>query len=199
MIEYSIKFRADRITYPKSTDISAVPAARIILRDTLRGVKMKQIPLVNNRGVALIDDEDYDLVSKYKWYLLKKPTKMYAVSHRKDRTILKMHRLVMGEPKGMDIDHRFGTGLDNQKSNLRVCTRSQNNMNRGKISKATSSKYKGVCWSENEQKWLSLIKIKGKRIYIGSFVSEVKAAKAYDKKARELFGEFAKPNFAKEN
>ena len=88
-----------------------------------------------------------------------------------------------------------GDGLNNQKANLRICTRSQNKMN-GKSYKNSSSKYKGIWWVKKNKKWRVRIRLNNKTIHLGYFKDETEAAKAYDSKAKELFGEFARLNFS---
>jgi hypothetical protein len=98
----------------------------------------------------------------------------------------------MSTPDGMHTDHVNGNGLDNRRCNLRICSNSQNHMNRRKMP-GKSSVYKGVCAKPG--KWESAIRVKRKLIHIGYFKNECDAAKAYDKSARKYFGEFARPNF----
>jgi hypothetical protein len=101
-----------------------------------------------------------------------------------------MHRLFAGAP-GMDVDHINGNGLDNRRCNLRPATRSQNNMNRAK--RRGVSKFKGV--SPKRGKWRAYLKTGKKQHNLGVFESEYDAARAYDVKAKEMFGEFARVNF----
>jgi hypothetical protein len=109
-----------------------------------------------------------------------------------------MHLEIMSAPDGMEVDHMNGNGLDNRRENLRLCTRAQNRMNSVKrIGK--SSTFKGVYWHKNCRKWRASLKLDGKEIHIGYFNTELEAAEAYDEKALELFGEFAKPNFKDAN
>ena len=142
---------------------------------------------------AIVDAEDCDLLSSYKWCAVKKDQTWYAYTLTIEGKRLPMHRLIMDEPKGLFVDHRDHNGLNNRKSNLRLCTQSQNNMNIRPIGK--TSRYKGVCWHKRRNKFIARIQIDGKRIHIGCFDDEIDAAKAYDKKAKELFGEFAYLNF----
>jgi len=107
-----------------------------------------------------------------------------------------MHREIMNAPKGLDVDHIDGNGLNNRKSNLRLCTHAEN-VHNSRPMRNGSSKYKGVCWHKTYKKWYSSIGKTGKRFYLGRFDNEIDAALAYDKKAKELFGEFAYLNFAK--
>ena len=92
-----------------------------------------------------------------------------------------------------DVDHIDGNGLNNQHSNLRIATRSQNLANRGSQENNTSG-YKGVCWNKKLQKWIAKICIKGETIHIGCFIDKFEAARAYNIAAGRLFGEYAKLN-----
>jgi hypothetical protein len=94
---------------------------------------------------------------------------------------------------GKYIDHLDGNGLNNQRSNLRFATKSENGMNRQKQENTTSI-YKGVSWHKHNRKWVAYITINGKRSHLGYFISEVDAAKVYNQKAIELFCEFANLN-----
>lgn len=108
-----------------------------------------------------------------------------------------LHRVVMAPPAGTLIDHINGDGMDNRRSNLRVCTYAENNRNRRKR-KVRASAYKGVSRSPESAKkpWRASIKRpEGKQTHLGCFWTEEEAARAYDDAARELFGEFACPNF----
>lgn len=155
---------------------------------------MKELQLYTGE-ITLIDDEDYEWLSTYKLFISNKRYNYVSLSiktngkwGRKD-----IHQLIMKTPKGMYTDHIDGNGLNNQKKNLRIVTNSQNCMNR--ISqKKTSSIYKGVSWHKKNNKWLSNICINKKRISIGYFDNEKDAAKAYNEKAKELFGKYVKLN-----
>ena len=161
---------------------------------------MKEILLTQNQS-TFVDDENYVKLSKYKWFAQQSRDSYYAgrKSPRdksgKQTTIL-MHRIIMECPSNMQIDHINHNTLDNRKQNLRVCSQSQNNMNQI-LQKNTSSKYKGVCLIKSEYKetvytyWQANIVINKKQLYLGIFKSEINAAKAYNRKARELFGEYA--------
>jgi hypothetical protein len=105
-----------------------------------------------------------------------------------------MHRQITSAPPGLVVDHINHNGLDNRKDNLRLCTRAQNALNQ-RPRKGTSSRYKGVYWHERDKRFYAQISHKGRRYHLGSYKSEIQAAKAYDKKAKELFGEFAHLNF----
>lgn len=158
---------------------------------------MKQIRLTQGE-FAIVDDEDFERLSKFKWHISKRGNKRkhwYAerLIREKGKNIrFNMHRVLLDVPNGMEIDHRNGNGLDNRKCNLRICTRSQNQAN--STAHGGSSKYKGVCWHRRDKIWESYIQPNGKMIYLGSFDSEVEAARAYNKAAVEHFGEFANIN-----
>lgn len=160
---------------------------------------MKQIELSQGQ-VALVDDEDYRRISCRNWYAVRNEYGYYAAGTtpmvKGMRKGLLMHRIVMCAKKGQMVDHRDGDGLNNQRYNLRFCTNSQNQQNQ-KISTHPSklSKYKGVTWHRGGHKWQAVIRGKDKKdYYLGSFVDEDDAAKAYNEKARELFNEFARLN-----
>jgi len=167
-------------------------------RNTTRGIIMKQIELTQGK-VTLVDDEDYDRLSQLKWYANpphETDLSFYACHKPANSKYVSMHRLILNAPDGVHVDHIDGDGLNNQRSNLRLCTHQQNSMNR-RLSRNNTSGYKGVSWHKKDKKWNVRIRINGKRIQIGQFFCLVKAAKAYDKKAIELFGDFARPNFPK--
>lgn len=149
---------------------------------------MKTIPLTQGK-FAIVDDEDYPELSKYKWYI----ARGYAVRGFKGKTIF-MHKNILNTPNGFQTDHINHNGLDNKRCNLRICTASQNQQNRQHRPDG-SSKYKGVWWDKVRKKWKSQIKHNNCMIYLGYFISEKEAAKMYDIKAIELFGEFAYLNF----
>lgn len=148
----------------------------------------------------MIDDEDFELISRYKWYTQKGNNGIiYAATYSaNNNNRIKMHRLIMGitNPK-IEIDHIDHDGLNNQKQNLRLCSHQQNSMNQRKT-KGTS-KYKGVYWDKERNKRGVRIGYNYKKINLGRFDEQIDAAKAYDKKAIELFGEFAQTNFMKDH
>ena len=142
-----------------------------------------------------VDDEDFGFLSKFKWYLMTSKTKhtvrFYAVCCDRFNKQRFMHRMILSPKDGMDIDHFDGDGLNNCKSNLRICTRSQNIAHAKKPGHGKSSKFKGVSWHTKGHVFMAQIKINQKSIHLGSFTNEEDAARAYDKKAKELFGDFA--------
>lgn len=157
---------------------------------------MKEIQLTQGK-VALVDDEDFKRVSQFKWQYLKVHGMEYAKRGKYElgkQSTQYMHVFILGEIPGMEIDHiKPSNSLNNQKSNLRHCTHSENMMNR-RLNKNGSSQYKGVSWHIINKKWRAQIQLNKKCIYIGYFTDETEAALAYNKKAVELFGEFARLN-----
>ena len=139
--------------------------------------------LLRNGAIALVDDEDYDYIKQRKWSL---NNTGYATS-----SLGFMHRVIIGTPTGMCTDHINHDKLDNRKSNLRICTKSQNQGNLKIITRKKSSKYKGVSWCKKAQRWMVKINDNGKQRHVGVFKSEIEAAKRYDKEATLVFGEFA--------
>jgi hypothetical protein len=171
----------------------------LLYRRLRYGYPFRKIPLTQ-RKFAIVDPDDYQRLAKYKWHLAKSPTGSYAARwHRpknsNTRKKIWMHRQIINIPKGLVCDHINHNSRDNRKANLRPATISQNLCNRPKTKAKTRSKYKGLEWDKTQKKWKARIQLHGQKIYLGSFNSETNAAKAYDKKARELFGQFAAPNF----
>lgn len=159
---------------------------------------MREIELTQNK-VALVDDEDFARINQYKWYVVCTCNYWRAV-----RTIKKlngkqimqfMHRFIMNFPKGLLIDHKNHNTLDNRKSNLRICTCAENNMNKLPFKRKTTSKYKGVYWDRGRKKWRAHIRPNNKHLNLGRFINEISAAFAYDKAAKKYYGEFAYLNF----
>ena len=97
----------------------------------------------------------------------------------------------------MHVDHINGNPLDNRKSNLRICTNAENQRNKG-VYKNNKSGYKGVHWFKRDKKWQAQIKHNNKSIHIGLYEDKEEAARAYDKKAKELHGNFKNLNFPDE-
>lgn len=145
---------------------------------------------------VIYDDIDHELISKYHWYIFKNGNGFYAMS-TKTRTpngkAILMHRLILGitDPTVI-IDHKNGCGLDNTRSNIRIATSSQNNHNKGLISTNTIG-FKGVdiIHRRDEKFYRSRLHYQGKQISLGVWKTPLEAALAYNKKAIELFGEFA--------
>lgn len=157
---------------------------------------MKTIELTQGK-VALVDDEDYDFLSKYKWKAHKSRgsrTCFYADrdfgSTRSDRKTVSMHSLILGVVDGKEIDHIDGDGLNNRKSNLRHCSRAENcrNVRRGSIKGVHIDKRKLL------RKYMAKITSNGKTTFLGMFSTAAEAGMAYNEAAKKLHGEFASIN-----
>lgn len=155
---------------------------------------MKTIPLTQGK-VALVDDEDFDRVNQFNWYACRDRKNWYA--RRKlwidgKQTTIHLHHVIFGV--SIPIDHLDNGGLNNQSTNLRVATNSQNQANCRK-QKNRSSKYKGVTWDRWTERWMAKIKFNQHTFHLMRWDSEKDAAIAYDTAAKAYFGEFAKLNF----
>ncbi len=143
---------------------------------------------------TLVDDEDYERFNQFHWEAVERDNTVYAVRkvsiEGRTKTLF-LHREILGltEPSIL-TDHRDQDGLDNRKQNLRACNINENNRNQ-KARKGCSSKYKGVHAVNKKRKWKAEIYIEGKKYNLGVHDNELDAARAYNEKAKELFGEFA--------
>lgn len=159
---------------------------------------MSKIIALTQGQFTVVDDEDYPQLMNYKWYAHKKSRNdgYYAARNGGNSKAKKifMHREIMNTPAGFETDHINGNGLDNQKSNLRVCSKEQNQHNQTVKRKNTSSKYKGVSYYKKNKKWGVNMTFHGKCLFFGLYDSEVEAANIYNLFAIELFGEYASLN-----
>ena len=149
------------------------------------------IPLTRGK-FAIVDADDYAWLGRFKWHCVVNKKRAYAY-HSFEKKNTSMHRIIMKPPGGMVVDHIDGNGLNNTRKNLRICTPRQNTCN--SKGQGKTSGYKGVCRIKNSKKWLAQITYTRKNKKIGCFETEITAAQAYDRKAKELFGEFAYLNF----
>lgn len=157
---------------------------------------IRYIALTKGR-FAIVDAADYEWLNQYTWQAAYNGTKFYATTKKGRGGNIWMHRLIMNAPKGMVVDHINGNGLDNRRCNLRICTRQQNAYNSRRC--RGTSQYKGVHFEKATGGWRATITCKGEHFNLGLFDDEVEAARAYDCKAIELFGEFAYLNFPEEH
>jgi len=140
--------------------------------------------------VALVDEDVFEELSKHKWHLHGRYAARWMRVAGK-RSVVFMHRQILGCKSDQQVDHKNGVTLDNRRNNLRLATPTQNSRNAKKAA-GVSSRFKGVSWDKRRGSWLVQIQ----KRFIGRFKSELAAANAYDRKARELFGEFARLNEA---
>lgn len=161
---------------------------------------MKLIPLKKRDGTvvahAIVDDDIFDYLSQWTWRY-QNAGHGYAGRGEGRRMVL-MHRVIMNAPEGVEVDHRDNDGLNCQRHNLRLATHAQNMCNRLKNRRGTSQ-YKGVFWTPGIQKWRVMVYSNYKQIRLGCFADELEAARAYDAKAKELHGDFARLNFPEQS
>jgi hypothetical protein len=149
-----------------------------------------EIPLTKGK-YAVIDKDDLELVMRLKWrYQSDRKYKSGYVTSGDGFT--RLHSYIMNCPPGLRVDHINGNGLDNRRSNLRICTRLENSKNKGVSYNKTSSRFKGVYKVGN--RWRAFITSDAIKYNLSCFKTETEAAIAYNKKAKELHGEFARLN-----
>lgn len=157
---------------------------------------MKKIQLTKGK-FSLVDDEDYEKLIQWKWQLSSKgyACRSQRIGERKynKKIAVWMHREIINATKELQVDHINGDKLDNRKSNLRLCTGTQNLGNVG-VPKHNTSGYKGVSWDKSKNKYEAYITKRDKKVYLGIFDDKQKAAKAYNKAAKQYFGDFAHLN-----
>lgn len=147
--------------------------------------------------IALVSVEDYQHLSQFKWHAKFDGTNWYAARNSPwvdgKRKPIPMHRVILNAPDGLEVDHRDGNGLNNQRDNLRLATHAKNKCN-ARLQVNSTSGYKGVSWHKKTKKWQSRITSDGKLIYLGIFDTAIDAARAYDAAALRYHGEYARIN-----
>lgn len=137
---------------------------------------------------------DLHLISSLKWRPLVSPRSVYAIANSKTDTgsykTVYMHRLISFAPKGMQVDHKDGDGLNNLSSNLRIVTASQNQMNMRKHAKKTG--LKGAYYNKRDRRWISQISINRRQVYLGCFDNELDAHNAYCDASKIIHGEYGR-------
>jgi hypothetical protein len=156
--------------------------------------RVKYISLTRGKQ-ALVDAEDYDRLMKHKWTASSSGPKCYAQRNEKGHSIM-MHREIMHAPKGMVVDHIDGNGLNNCKSNLRICTQGQNNYNNRP--RGGTSGFKGVSYDKERGKYKAYVWENGRTVVLGRYAGQIEAAQVRDLRAVQLNGEYAYLNFPAE-
>lgn len=164
---------------------------------------MKEIRLSNGR-MAQVDDADFEWLSAWNWHCHGEGRKRYAGRFERRgagvRVFISMHRVIAGAQAGQEVDHVNGDTLDNQRANLRCCSRFENHRNQRKQVKRVPSRsqYRGIGWMKRMNRWQVRITVGYKKLFIGYHADEIEAAKMYDEAARRYHGEFACVNFPRE-
>lgn len=155
--------------------------------------KCWKVPLTKGKE-ASIDFSDVYFIGKWVWFVFESAHTSYAVRNARKcegrRGLIYMHRELLTAKADEEVDHSNHFGLDNRRINIRRANRLDNARNR-KADSIGTSKFKGVSWDKSRNKWAAQISILGKAFHLGRFNSEIEAAKTYNTKAKELFGEFA--------
>lgn len=154
---------------------------------------MINLPVSGGRFTK-IDNEDYELLSKFTWYFWTDGVFcQQRIKETGKKKTIRINRLIMKYPKSMVVDHINHDILDNRKCNLRICTIGQNDKNQ-KLRRTSTSGFKGVTWNTKDKKWRAKIRLNYKYIFLGGFDNKIDAAKAYDEGATKYHGEFACTN-----
>lgn len=157
---------------------------------------MKEIFLTKGM-VAIVDDDDYNQLSKYKWQAEFRADRWYARRRKPNSEggkCIYMHREIMNPNQDEVVDHINGNGLDNRRENIRTCTRKQNQWNTKRQKNNRSSQFVGVHFDKSRNKFVASIGYNYRVIYCGRYDTEIEAAIAFNKKAIEIKGEFAHLN-----
>jgi hypothetical protein len=173
--------------------------ARLVI---VEGKQVVEVILTQGK-VTIIDLDDWELIRARTWGTAysrqsRTPYALTSVPLRDGRwTKIYLHRFLLKPKPGVRVDHKNHDGLDNRRSNLRFATAAESARNT-RSREGSSSKYKGVTWDKNRKKWNACIKLGPTTYMLGRFDSETKAALAYNKRAREEYGEFAYLNSIEE-
>jgi len=162
------------------------------------GCMMRFVRKGSSSVIVKISSCDVDIFDSKKWYL---GTDGYIQSHfykGKKRSTISLHRALLGNPIGVVVDHINGDRLDYQRKNLRICSSFENAKNRG-VGRKSKSGFIGVSWFSPRKKWRVCIWHEGRQKSFGLYLSAVAAAKARDKIAKSLLGEFCRLNFPNES
>jgi hypothetical protein len=149
--EALIEWRGATFNIPMYHDLYGLTSMKVEMNKTRRLI---EVELTQGKS-ALVDESDYDIVSKYRWHVRKDGRRLYAGTNIEGK-VIGMHRLILGVRDGEECDHISGDGLDNRRCNLRIVTNQQNMMNMRKRF-GCSSIYKGVSRSRNAKRWIAKI------------------------------------------
>ena len=147
---------------------------------------------------ARVDDSDFERLSEFNWHLSRRKKSSFYVARTKylgsrRSTKVYLHREIMQPPEGKIVDHIDRDVLNNQRSNLRICTYSQNNCNLSPR-KNVSSRFKGVSFCNTYKKWLAVLSYDGKELLRKKYDTELEAVRSYNSACLKHHGEFALPN-----
>lgn len=156
-------------------------------------LNIAEVPLTGGR-CAIVDESDLALLSLFRWQLVANDRRSHVYASTQVRsgaggTSVRMHRLIMSAGPGMVVDHRDGDTLNNRRSNLRVCTASENSCNRHAV--WSGSGLKGAFFHRSSGLWRSSIVVRHETHYLGYFKTAEEAHAAYCAAALRLHGEFA--------
>ena len=157
---------------------------------------MKHISLTQGK-FAIVDDADYEWLNQWKWYARKCRDRYYAarkITINNQQQTVYMHRVIMNVLPELEVDHKNRNSLDDTRKNLRICQGQQNRWNTSNQKRKKTSKYKGVCFDKQLNKWKAYISLNDEIIHLGYYENEDEAGLAYNNKAIELFGEYANFN-----
>lgn len=149
-----------------------------------------------SRHTVRVSPSDFDLLSRYSWHVTKAGWKFYARTTLNGRNIL-MHRMLMIPGPAQVVDHVDDDGLNNMRENLRLCSNAENTARQRRTENSGSSRFRGVSWNRRDHNWRVSIRVRGSSHFLGHYDEEQDAARAYDAKAVEMFGEFARLNFTR--
>jgi len=167
----------------------------MVYRKHKYGYSFRRIPLGEGK-FTIVDEQDFYRFNNFNWCPQENGPDIYAVRFvGNPKRIVSLHREIMGQPKGLVVDHRNNNGIDNRRENLRTGTQSQNLCNKAKTKLKTSSRFIGVHFDKKRTLWAATIRHNGRSVWLGRFENEIDAAKAYDKAAKKYHGEFARLNF----
>ena len=150
---------------------------------------MKYIELTQEYQ-ATVDNEDFSYLNQWKWYYKQGYAARNIIAPDGSRTIVRMHRLLLKTPIGMETDHINHNKLDNRRDNLRIVTKNQNQWNRKK--QAGSSQYKGIYWNKQNKRWHVQLQVDGKKKWLGYYANEEDARLAYENGVSKYQGIFGR-------